>query len=96
MTPIAVLIRFKGDPDDLLERYERARRRWIEAQDGDYERPVSYATSKTDEGIAILNVWENAREHRAFGQGMHAHLHALGVGEPDEIERMRIEKLGWD
>jgi hypothetical protein len=40
MTQLAVIIRFKGDPDDLLERFERARQMWIEAQDGDYEPPA--------------------------------------------------------
>ena len=35
--PIAVIIRFSGEPDDLLERFEQARRLWIEAQDADYE-----------------------------------------------------------
>jgi hypothetical protein len=37
--PIAVIIRFSGDPGDLLERFERARQTWIDAQEGDYERP---------------------------------------------------------
>jgi hypothetical protein len=35
--PVAVIIRFNGDPDELFERFERARRLWIDAQDGDYE-----------------------------------------------------------
>jgi hypothetical protein len=94
--PIAVLIRFTGDPDDLLARFERARRLWIEAQGGDYESPVFYAACKTDDGIAIVNVWESAVAHRAFGQGLHGHIDAVGLGAPDQIERMRIEKLGWD
>jgi hypothetical protein len=56
--PLAVIIRFTGDQDDLLERFERARRMWIEEQRSDYERPVFYAACRTDEGIAIVNVWE--------------------------------------
>jgi hypothetical protein len=94
--PIAVIIRFNGDPDDLFERFERARRLWIEAQGGDYERPVFYAACKTDEGIAIVSGWETAVAHRAFGQRMHPHIDAVGMGTPVQIERMRIEKLGWD
>jgi hypothetical protein len=94
--PIAVIIRFSGDPDDLLERFERARRMWVEAQDSDYERPVFYAACRTDEGIAIVNVWENAPAHRAFGQGLHAHIDEVGLPQPDQIERMRIERLSWD
>jgi hypothetical protein len=94
--PIAVIIRFSGDPDDLVERFERVRQLWVEAQDSDSERPVFYAACRTDEGIAIVNVWEDAAAHRDFGQGLHAHIDAVGMGAPDQIERMRIERLGWD
>jgi hypothetical protein len=93
--PIAVLIRFSGDPDDLLERFEQARQMWIEAQEGDYQRPVFYAACKTDDGIAIVSGWQTAVAHRAFGEGLHTHIHAVGLGRPDQIERIRIAKLGW-
>jgi hypothetical protein len=94
--PIAVIIRFSGDSGDLLERFERARQRWVDAQDGDYERPAFYAACKTDDGIAIVGGWESAAAHRAFGQRIHPHTEAVGMGAPDRIERMRIAKLGWD
>jgi hypothetical protein len=29
--PIVVIVRFSGDTDTLLERFEKARRRWMEA-----------------------------------------------------------------
>jgi hypothetical protein len=93
--PIAVIIRFSGDPADLIERFERARRLWIEAQDGDYEQPTFYAACQTDEGIAIVSGWQTALAHRAFGQGLHTHIDAVGMGTPDQIERLRIAKLGW-
>jgi hypothetical protein len=95
MVAITVIIRFKGDPDDLLERFERVRQMWIEEQDGDYERPAFYAACKTDDGIAIVNGWENAAAHRSFGQGLHPHMEAVGLGAPDQIERMKIGQLGW-
>jgi hypothetical protein len=94
--PIAVTIRFSGDPDDLLERFERARQAWMEAQQGDYERPVFYAACKTGEGIAIVTGWQTAVAHRVFGEGLHTHIDAVSMGTPDQIERMRIERLGWD
>jgi hypothetical protein len=95
-SPIAVIIRFNGDPDELLERFERARHMWIEAQEGDYERPAFYAGCKTDDGIAIVSGWESTPAHRAFGQGLHAYIDAVGLAAPSQIERMRIEKLGWE
>jgi hypothetical protein len=95
MTALAVIIRFTGDPEDLLERFERARRLWIEAADGDYEPPLFYAACKADDGIAIVTGWETASAHRAFGQGIHPHIAAAGMNKPDRIERMRIEQAGW-
>ena len=92
---LAVIIRFSGDPDELFGRFEQARRMWIEAETADYERPVFYATCRADDGIAIITVWRNAVAHRAFGQGLHAHINAVGLRAPDRIERMRIEDLGW-
>ena len=59
--PLAVIIRFNGDPDDLIDRFERARRLWTEAQDGDYDQPVFYAACKTDDGIAIVTAWDTPR-----------------------------------
>jgi hypothetical protein len=94
--PIAVIIRFSGDPDDLLERFERARQLWVEEQDGDYEPPIFYAACETDGGIAILGGWYSAAAHRAFGYGMHPHIEAVGMSTPDQIERLRVAKLGWD
>jgi hypothetical protein len=93
---LTVIIRFSGDPDDLLEGFERARQMWIAAQAGAYERPVFYAACRTDDGIAVVNSWEDAQAHRAFGQGMHAWIDTVGMTPPDQIERMRVAKLGWD
>ena len=94
--PIAVIIRFRGDPDDLIGRFENARERWAEAQDDAYGRPVFYAACKSDEGIVIVTGWETALSHRAFGHPMGPHLQAAGMGLPDHIERLRIAKLGWN
>jgi hypothetical protein len=96
MAAISVIIRFRGDPDDLLERFERARQMWIEAQEGDYDAPAFYAACRADDGIAIVTGWASAPAHRAFGQQLHPHIEAAGLGAPDQIERMRIETLGWD
>jgi hypothetical protein len=96
MTQLVVIISFKGDSEDLLERFERARQLWIEDQDRDYERPAFYAACRTDDGIAIVSGWEGASGHRVFGQGLHSHIDGVGLPQPDAIERLRISKLGWD
>jgi hypothetical protein len=94
--PIAVIVRFNGDPDDLFDRFERARKLWIEAQSNGYEPPAFYAVCKTDEGIAIVDGWETDAAHKAFGRNMGPHLEAVGMGTPDHLEHMWVGKLGWD
>jgi hypothetical protein len=92
--PIAVIIRFSGDPDDLLERFEQARQAWIEAQDG--RRATSLLRGlQTDVGIGIVGRCESAAPHRPVGQRLHPHIGAVGMDAPDQIERLRVVKLGW-
>jgi hypothetical protein len=93
---IASIVRFNGDPEDLLERFERARGLWIEAQDDDYDRPVFYATCKTDDGIVIVSGWETEAAHHAFGRRMGPYLQAVGMGRPEHHEHMPIAMFGWD
>ena len=107
--PIAVIVRFDGDPDDLSERFERARRLWIEAQDGDYSRPPFYAACKrrehprggprarqTETGIVVVTVWETEAAHNAFLHRLRPHLDAVGMAMPDRLEHLPIGQLGWD
>jgi len=94
--PIAVIVRFNGDPDDLLERFERARRSWIEAQSDGYNPPAFFAICETAEGIVILDGWETDEDHKAFGERMGPHLQAVGMGMPDHLEHLWIARLGWD
>jgi hypothetical protein len=93
--PVAVIIRFSGDPDELVGRFEQARSLWIQAQEGDYEAPVFYAACKTDDGMTVLTAWQSDAAHRAFAHQMGQHLAAVGMGTPDNHEHLRIEKLGW-
>jgi hypothetical protein len=70
---------------------------WIDAQDDQYEKPTFYAACRTVDGIAVVNVWRpTAAAHRAFGQELHPHISAAGLDHPQQIERLRIERLGWD
>ena len=108
-SPIAVIIRFEGDPDDLIGRFERARRRWIDARGGGYSPPVFYAACtlrqhlrggprahQTGTGIVVVTAWATEADHKAFTHRMRPHLAAVGLGMPDRLEHLPIEKLGWD
>jgi hypothetical protein len=94
--PIAVVLRFNGEADDLFERFERARRLWIEAQDADHTPPAFYAACKTDDGIVIVTGWQTDAAHKAFGRTMSSCLELVGMGPPDHHEHLAIQRLGWD
>ena len=93
--PTAVILRFDGDPDDLMERYEHARQEWIDAHHGDYTAPIFYAACKSKQGIVIVTAWPTNEAHKAFGRSLRTHLEAVGIGRPDVHEHLRIEQLGW-
>src|SRR5688572_5938274 len=93
--PIAVIVRFYGDPDDLLDRFERARQSWVDAQT-DYKPPVFYAVCKDEKGIVLIDGWETDADHKAFGRNMGPHLEAAGMGNPDHLEHLWISRLGWE
>ncbi len=46
--PIAVILRFNGDPDDLLGRFGQARKSWIEAQDDGWNPPIFFAICEAE------------------------------------------------
>jgi heme-degrading monooxygenase HmoA len=93
--PIAVILRFNGDPDALLERFEQARKSWIEAQDEGYNPPAFFAICKAEQGIVVVSGWETDEDHKAF-ERMGPHLQAVGMGMPDDLEHRTIARLGWD
>ena len=107
--PIAVIMRFDGDPADLIDRFERARRLWIDAQGAGYGPPLFYAACElrqhlrggprahqTGTGIVIVTAWATEADHKAFTHRMRPHLDAVGLGMPDRLEHLPIERLGWD
>ena len=93
--PIAMILRFNGEADDLAERFEKARQLWIAAQGDDYIPPAFYAACKTKDGIAIVTAWPTVDAHGGFGRDLRRHLEAVGMSRPESHERLRIEKLGW-
>lgn len=94
--PIAVILRFNGDPEDLLGRFEQARKSWIEAQDDGYNPPGFFAICKAEDGIVLVTGWEAAQDHKTFRKQMMPHLQAAGVSRPHAHEQLRIARLGWD
>ncbi len=93
--PIAVMLRFSGDPDDLLGRFEQARKSWIEARDGGFDSPLFFAICKAEDGVVLVSGWEAEEDHKAFRKQMMPHLQAAGIGRPEAHEHLGIARLGW-
>jgi hypothetical protein len=93
--PIAVVIRFSGDPMICSSASSVPASTGSTRKRATMSPPLFYAVRKTDEGIAVVSAWQTAVAHRAFSQQLHAHIDAVGIGHPDQIERMPIDKLGW-
>jgi len=94
--PISVILRFNGDPDDLLGRFEHARKSWIETQDEGYNPPTFFAICKAEDGIVLVTGWEADEDHKAFRKQMMPHLHAAGISRPSAHEHLGIARLGWN
>jgi hypothetical protein len=94
--PVAVILRFNGDPDDLHKRFEQARASWIEAQGDDVSSPMFFAICKAKAGIVLLTSWETGEDHKAFSRGIRPHLEAAGVRRPEQHEHLPIAQLGWN
>jgi hypothetical protein len=95
-SPIAVILRFNGNPDDLLQRFELARKSWTEAQGNGNSTPIFFATCRAEDGIVLVTGWEADRDHQAFRKQMMPYLHAAGLDRPTGHEQLGIARLGWD
>ncbi|HEY2715781.1 MAG TPA: hypothetical protein VGI73_06125 [Solirubrobacterales bacterium] len=93
--PLVMIFSLEGDPDDLLERFERARLLWVAEDEDDRSLPIFHAACKTKEGITVVTAWETNDAHKAFARGVSPHLKAVGLGTPDRHEHLRIAQLGW-
>lgn len=91
----AMILRFEGDPDDLLQRYQTARGRWLETRDPDCDPPTLHAILRAKDAIVIINGCANSEQAHQFGRAMGACMKQAGL-RPAGHERFRIEKLGWD
>lgn len=94
--PIAVILRFKGDPDDLLGRFEQALKSWTESHDDGYNPPTFFAICRAKAGIVLVTGWATEEDHKAFRRQMMPHLQTAGIGRPEAHEHLEIARLGWD
>ena len=90
----AMMIRFNGDPDELLRRYLSARDHWLETRDPGCNPPMLHAVLSGENGIVVINGFPDVQQAHMFGRSMGACMKQAGL-RPAGHERSRIEKLQW-
>lgn len=90
--PMTVIIKFSGDPEQLLPRYKQLTSEWAT---GDAEQPLYAFTAPSPEGLVAVNVWTDSG-HAAFGQDIRHRLERHGLPMPAEIEHLPTTTIGWN
>lgn len=49
--------------------------------------------AKTDDGIVIVDCFDNDEDHKAFGRNMGEYLEEAGMPGPDHLEHLAISKV---
>jgi hypothetical protein len=96
MQKVIAIFTLNGDPDALLEAYDRAMPA-IKAGTPDYGMPLSHVCARTEDGIRIVDVWESGDalqrfvEHPRFRDA----LREARLKEPDAVEVLAAHAVGW-
>ena len=96
MQNVVAIFTLYGDPDELLDAYDRAMPA-IKAGTSDYGAPLSHVCARTDDGIRIVDVWESGDalqqfvEHPRFRNA----LRDAKLKDPDAVEVLPAHTLGW-
>ena len=93
--PVMAILRWDGDPDTTLERYERAVAAWRETFGEQSSGPLHAIAGRSERGgLVVVNVFETNRDHLAFGRNMGEPLASVGLPTPD-VEHASVRRLGW-
>jgi hypothetical protein len=79
--PVIVILRWEGDPDRVLPRYEKAVDIWRErfASRGPAQ---TFAGASERGGVVVVNVFAHDQDHLMFGRNMGDPLAAVGLPTP--------------
>jgi len=91
---VMVILRFPGEVDELLEKWERAVQRWQDLYP-DSRLPASIAAAGEKGGLVVVNVFGSEEDHLLFGEKMGTPLREVGLDTPG-LEHLGVRKLDWD
>lgn len=93
--PVMAILRWDADPDEALERYERAVTAWRETFGGHSSGPLHAIAGRSERGgLVVVNVFRTNDDHLAFGRNMGGPLAAVDLPTPD-VEHVSVRRLGW-
>jgi hypothetical protein len=92
---VMAILRWKADPDTVLERYERAVATWRETFGDLSSGPLQAIAGRSERGgLVVVNVFQTNEDHLAFGRNMGDPLAAVDLPTPD-VEHVSVRRLGW-
>ncbi len=95
--PAMVIIRFAGDADEVLPRWEQAVRLWQEEFGSTYKLPATVVAAGENGELVVVNVFATDQDHLNFGQNMGGPMTAVGLTDPfAALEHLPVRKIDWD
>jgi hypothetical protein len=95
--PVMVIIRFAGDVDEVLPRWEQAVKLWQEQFGSEYRLPATVVAEGESGGLVVVNVFATDQDHLNFGQNMGGPMAAVGLTGPfAALEHLPVRKIDWD
>jgi quinol monooxygenase YgiN len=90
---VIAVFRVKGDPDELLAKFEQA---IPEIEDSAHGVPQVHVTARTDDGIVIYDVWDSHGDIAQFTENpdFQKAIEAVDLPQP-EVAVYEVHRIGW-
>ncbi len=96
MAQDATIVRFPGNPDDLIPRYAEGLRRFSVAHPG--IRPATIFLGRSDvteNALVVVVLWPQGIDHGVLGDFLLPQLKELGLERPS-VDHLAVETVGFD
>ena len=76
--PVMVILRFAGDVEEVLPRWEQAVKLWQEQFGSEYRLPATVVAEGENGELVVVNVFATDQDHRTSGRTWVARWRLLG------------------
>ncbi len=90
---VLAVYRIKGDPDELLEKFDQVVPEIENLVNG---VPAVHVTARTDDGIVIYDVWDSEGDIEEFtsNPGFRDAIERVNLPQP-EVAVYEVHRIGW-